>query len=228
MSGAHDASPVPLLTIVADDREAHNAVVEALQPRPGVAVKVQRLALGDYAVEECVFERKTVVDFAHSLVDGRLFSQARRLVLWTTRCALILEGHAAELPPTGVSREALLGAMVTLTLVFRLPVLRTWDAIETANLLCYAGEQLGRATDDVPLFHGRRPRQRRRQRLAVLQSLPGIGPKRAALLLDHFQTVAAVVAASPEALVELPGLGSATAHRMHDLLHTPWDPRSKT
>ncbi len=222
MSDARDdASPLPLLTIIADDREAQCPVLEALQPRPGVAVKVQRLALGDYVVDDCVFERKTIVDFARSLVDGRLFSQAHRLVRSTTHCALILEGHAAELPATGVSREALLGAMVTLTLVFRLPVLRSWDPVETASLLCYAGQQLGRATDDVPLFHGGRPRQRRRQRLAVLQSFPGIGPKRAAQLLDHFQTVAAVVAASPEALEELPGLGATTAQRIHDLLHAP-------
>ena len=141
--------------------------------------------------------------------------------LSTTHCALILEGHAAELPSTGVSREALLGSMVTLTLVFRLPVLRTWDATETANLLCYAGQQLGRATDDVPLFHGRRPRQRRRQRLAVLQSLPGIGPKRAVQLLDHFQTVAAVATATPEMLAGVPGVGSATARAVHELLHAP-------
>jgi len=67
--------------VVADDRERASGVVEALRVMEGVEVVGERLTLGDNLVDDRpLFERKTAVDFANSLVDGRLFQQACRLV----------------------------------------------------------------------------------------------------------------------------------------------------
>ena len=55
-------------------------MIEVLQLTPGVQVQAQRLGPGDYEVDDiCVFERKTMLDLAESLKDGRLFRQAHRL-----------------------------------------------------------------------------------------------------------------------------------------------------
>ena len=63
--------------IVCDDREERSGVVAALRLRADVRVTVRRLAFGDYLVGGRVLvERKTLGDFALSLVDGRLFRQA--------------------------------------------------------------------------------------------------------------------------------------------------------
>jgi ERCC4-type nuclease len=66
--------------IAIDDRERGSGVVEALRNHPNVELIVRRLALGDYLIARTlVVERKTLSDFALSVVDGRLFTQASRL-----------------------------------------------------------------------------------------------------------------------------------------------------
>lgn len=69
-----------ILRIVVDYRERACAVPAFLEATPGVQVDFTQLLKGDYLVADKVyFERKTMRDFAISLIDGRLFSQARRL-----------------------------------------------------------------------------------------------------------------------------------------------------
>ena len=46
---------------------------------------------------------------------------------------------------------------------------------------------------------------------SALDDVPGLGPTRAAALLAHFGTVAALRAASVEDLTEVPGIGATTA-----------------
>lgn len=59
---------------------------------------------------------------------------------------------------------------------------------------------------------------RRSRGKAVLQSellqVPGIGPKTARLLWDHFQTLDRMIQATPEELALVPGLGQARARRL--------------
>jgi DNA excision repair protein ERCC-4 len=194
--------------IVADDREADSPVLTALRARGDIDLELRRMTVGDYDVGgSCLIERKTVPDFAQSLVDGRLFQQAHRLRATGWSCALILEGRMADLIKVNVRRECIQGAMITLSLVFQIPVLRALDAEETARLLVYAGRQLERNT--AGSVYRRKPRgtRRRRAQQFVLQSLPGIGPKRAAALLDRFGSVRAVVNASSDELATVSGMG---------------------
>ena len=68
------------ITVIADDRESKNQVIKFLSVMKNVSVVVKRLSVGDYVVDnQLVFERKTLKDFAQSIVDGRLFKQAIRL-----------------------------------------------------------------------------------------------------------------------------------------------------
>ncbi len=207
------------ILILADDREAASAVPDALKQIPGVDLRVQRLKIGDYEVERrCVFERKTMPDFAASIVDGRLFTQAQRLAQLDLTTALILEGRPSQTADLHVSREALQGAMISLSLIFHLPVLRALDASETARLLVYAGRQMQRHEAFNSVRFGRRPKRKRRLQLHILQGLPGIGPARAAQLLERFGTVQAVMTATAEHLHEVAGLGPKTVATIQDAL----------
>ncbi len=68
------------VNVIADDREQQCGVLQALNEMDHVETQVWRLELGDYLVENrLLVERKTLSDFAISIVDGRLFSQATRL-----------------------------------------------------------------------------------------------------------------------------------------------------
>ena len=72
------------IRIVADDRENAGGVIEELRRFVEVSVDVQRLKIGDFLVEErFAVERKTLMDFAQSVIDGRLFAQATALAPYT-------------------------------------------------------------------------------------------------------------------------------------------------
>ncbi|HAM72372.1 MAG TPA: nuclease [Verrucomicrobiales bacterium] len=169
--------PMPL-EIVADDREAGQPVLAALTRLGVTAGRVERLGLGDYLVGGTLLvERKSARDFIASLIDGRLFSQAARLARHTGPSCLLLEGSGRELSSQGVSREAIQGALITLGLVFHLPVLRSVVPEESARLILMAWRQLIRQDRDEIGRPGRRPRRRKRAQLMALQGLPFVGPQ---------------------------------------------------
>lgn len=208
------------MEIEIDDRERDDRVAAALGQYPSVQVIRTRLKAGDYRVNgRCVYERKTLADFACSLADGRLFSQAGRLTRISPGCALILEGPEEAWPGTGPSRESILGALVSLTLFSGLPLLRTRDPVETARVLVFSADQLLRWTSGGFPRPGQPARGPRRRQLFVLQGLPGIGPHRAERLLERFGTVAEVFAAGIPALSEVEGIGPATAEAVHRVIH---------
>jgi len=202
------------LHVVADDREEGNGVIEALAAMDDVRVTVNHLSLGDYLVDDrlCV-ERKTLPDLAGSVADGRLFRQASRLASASKWAVVLLEGTARDLADSEMRREALQGALITLTLRLDLPLLRAKDPAESARLLRYAARQRRRTqTGAVPRpSTGTRPTGKRKTQLYVLQGLPGVGPTRAEQLLEAFGTVEAVMTASVDDLTAVEGVGPKTA-----------------
>jgi ERCC4-type nuclease len=205
--------------ILADDRERDAGVIAALQRLDGVVVTVQRLALGDYqANDTLIVERKTLADFAASIADGRLFTQARRLAAAPRHSLFILEGTAADLAACAMRREAMQGALISLSLIFGIPVLRSISADETARLIVYAIRQLRATAHGATQRHGYRPKGTRKRQLYMLQGLPGIGPARAERLLDTFGTVQAICNANPDQLAEVPGIGRRTAEAMERII----------
>jgi DNA excision repair protein ERCC-4 len=197
--------------VVVDDREPAD-VAACLRGLEGVTVSMARLRAGDYVVDRRVwFERKTFQDFAQSLVDGRLFEQAGRLRSGGGRAVYVLEGTSRDLANVGVSREALQGALITLQVVLDIPVLRSLSVAETARLIVYTGRQLQRQAAGAYQRPGYRPKGRRARQLYILQGLPGVGPTRAARLLDTFGNVESVFIADEEELAGVAGLGARTA-----------------
>ena len=86
------------IEIIADYRENHSSVWEYLSALPDVHLRWKDLSIGDYLVEKgAIFERKTASDFAASLIDQRLFSQARRLAEQPLRAGFIMEGGPGRL-----------------------------------------------------------------------------------------------------------------------------------
>jgi DNA excision repair protein ERCC-4 len=213
--------PIENVQIVVDDRERPSGVVAELEKADGVVVKIEHLSLGDYCVDGAVLiERKTAADFAQSLMDGRLFSQASRMAASPLRPAYIIEGGSAEWSHLGVSREALQGALITLMLIFDVPVLRSSAPAESARLILYTGSQLVRLRDPdyLPYRQAKAKRKKTRQ-LRILQSLPGVGPDRAKRLLERFGTVRACFGASPTELLEVEGIGAKTAAAIDQVIN---------
>ena len=206
--------------VVVDDREREGQVARNLAALPGVSVEIGHLPLGDFLVDgRLLAERKTVADFAASLCDGRLFRQAKRLASdHEHRVCVVLEGTSREAERVGVSRESLQGAVVSLTLIYGLPLLRSRGAAATARLIRYAATQLVRSATGLPKRVTRKTTAAERVRIEMLQAIPGIGPERAYALLVHFGSVAALAAASRRELENVPRMGRTLAARVHAVL----------
>ena len=213
LSTGCDANQKFILTrIVADHRERDSGVVQALSNMENVEVRIEHLSLGDYFVDDIfLFEHKTMMDLTASIKDARLFRQACKLAGDSRRAAFVLEGTALDLCSSKMRREAIQGALITVTLMLGLPLLRALDAAETARLMVYAARQARAWSTGALPRRIRRPKGKRRAQLQMLQGLPGIGPERAARLLDAFGSVESVLTASSDELQTVDQIGATTA-----------------
>ncbi len=203
------------IDIIADHREKNSGVSEALCTQENVTVEIRSLQLGDYRVDNLLlFERKTLPDFITSIKDGRIFRQGVQLASSSLRSVLILEGTSESIAKSGMRREAIQGALITLSLCLGIPVLRSANPEERARLILYAARQVKSfAVDSLPR-RSIRPKGKRAVQLHILQGLPGVGPKRAQLLLSAFGSVEAVLAASVEDLNKIEGVGKITVQNI--------------
>lgn len=204
-----------LINIIADDREQKSEVIRLLLEIENVAVQIQRLSLGDYQIDNrVVVERKTLKDFAISIIDGRLFKQMIRLANSNFSGVLILEGTRKEIAKNGVTREAMQGALITVSLVLGVPVLRSASTSETAKLIVYIARQIESIASGGVHRYGYRPKDKRKKQLYILQGLPGVGPERAERLLKQFGSVEGVISASSDQLQSVYGIGKNVADKI--------------
>ncbi|MFO7891603.1 MAG: ERCC4 domain-containing protein [bacterium] len=200
------------LLISADYREKNSDVYRILKNNKEIHLRVRKLKAGDYCVENKVLcERKTLNDLKQSIIDGRLFKQAINLCQTNLNCVLILEGTGHEFKMGKMSREAIQGALITIILVFGIPVLRSRNAAETVTLFHIIASQL--INNNIKRIKRIRykPLGIDKNKLCLLESLPGIGPETAKNLLDYFGSVRKIVTAKKEDLMIVPGIGKKRA-----------------
>lgn len=204
------------IPVTVDDRELRGPVAALLEADTAFAVRIQRMPLGDYLLDErFLVERKRLPDLLESIKSGRLFSQVLRLAeseSWQP--VLLLEGSSRDLAGSAMGWEAIQGALVMISLHIGIPVLRSRSAEETVKTFRFIARQGRMVARGALARHGKRPREKRALQCWLLQGLPGIGPERAAGLLDRFGSIEAVLTASAEALSSVPGIGKTTANKI--------------
>lgn len=205
------------VSLVVDHRERASPMVAELA-RLGVHLEFRSLKVGDYLVsEEIAIERKTLEDFAGSILDRRLFEQAGALKEAYLRPLLLLEGRGPL--RSGISKEALRGAMTSLVMDMGVPMLWVDDAAEGALfvLTMCKREQRGERRD-LPLKDRRRVPTPDGEREYVVASLPFVEAKMAKRLLAKFGSVQGVFCASEKELMEVEGIGPKKAKRIRELI----------
>jgi DNA excision repair protein ERCC-4 len=203
------------INIIADDREHRSEVIESLMGNENVEVCIRRLSMGDYQIDNrLVVERKTLKDFAVSIIDGRLFKQMLCLANSNSKAVLILEGTVSDTVEIGMTREAMQGALITVSLILGIPVLRSKDPSETAKLIVFIARQIDSMAGGGMQRHGYRPKTKRKRQLFILQGLPGVGSEKAERLLARFGSVEAVISASSSELQTVDGIGKSIADKI--------------
>jgi DNA excision repair protein ERCC-4 len=226
---SQDASGVASDALVTDTRtrrhllrvdfaERHAALLDLARASGDFDVRLEKLDVGDYFVDGGVLvERKTYADFATSLVDGRLFPQAAALARSPHRPVLLLEGPKPPRMPD-VHPHALKGAIVSLAVMWRLPVIHARNPEDSLHILRCLAHQLGRAEPGVLQRYDRKPKRLTSRKIYMLQGLPGVGPALANRLLLQFGTVEHVITADESMLVQVRGVGAKKAQRIREVV----------
>ena len=205
-------NPENKISIVADDRERQSKIPDIMSAYDNIDLTIERLTLGDYLINNHILaERKTLKDLASSIIDGRIFKQAAMLASSKFNPILILEGTSKDVKGCHVSRQGIQGVLIYVNVVLGIPILRSISPYETVQLMIYTANQLIKINNGLIKRHGYYPKRKLKRQMLILQGLPGIGKKRAKMLIDRFETIKAVVNASEEELVSLEGIGKVTA-----------------
>jgi len=201
----------PKPRIIADIHEKNSLVIAELVSL-GVDVDIQHLKIGDYLISnEIAVERKTINDFAASMINRRLLDQLRDLKSNYKNPLLIVEkeDHQDLYKPSGMNihENAIRGMILTVAIQFNIPIIFTEGYEDTAKYLMLLAKKQTKPEQEISLVAKRHAYSMKEQQRIIIESFPGIGPKTAKEILKHFKTIKNFVNASEEQLKEIPKLG---------------------
>ena len=205
------------LRIIVDERERKSGIPELLKSI-GMGVEMKTLLIGDYIVApETIVERKSIKDLMASVFDGRLYDQCTRLKEHFEHPIILVEGNVDEIEEITDNPLVFYGALSTVVLEFKIPIIPTPSASHTAKLLVSMCSR-----KDAPkgpyLKKIKKSSNLETQQLSSLCSLPGIGEKFAVRMLEKFGTPLKVFSATTSELAKVEGLGEARAKKIKNML----------
>jgi len=202
-----------------DYRERDSKIIEILRAKKNITVEEKKLFIGDYLINKRIaVERKTTRDFVISIIDGRLFSQASRLKRYAEVQLMVIEGTDLFYTGYEIDPQAIKGAIVSLSVSWQIPLIFSKSPDGTAEILVMAGIQDVKYRDEILKRAGRRPRRLLTRKLFLLQGLPGIGPKIAKRMLEHFGSVEKIIAASEHEISCVEGIGRKKASMIREVI----------
>ena len=205
------------LRIVADEREKKSGIPDLLKGT-GINLEIKTLPVGDYIVApETVVERKTISDLVSSIFDGRLFDQCHRLKEHYQFPILIIEGDIDEIEELTENPLVFYGAISSIAIDFKIPVIPTPNATHTSKLLISMCSRKD-ASKGPFIKKIRKSNDLQKQQLSMLCSLPGVGEKTAIRMLEKFGTPLSVLSSSTTELSKISGLGEARAKNIKKVL----------
>jgi fanconi anemia group M protein len=214
------------LHIRVDSREGQSPVPALLATFPDVSLSFAALPSGDYVLSDDVaVERKTASDFVASILDRRLFGQTTRMSVLFSRAVMIIEGDLSAVPHS-IDMGAIRGALAFLTVRSGITVLQLHDASETAAMLRVMARHAQERVGHLVSLREPRPQVEELYAAYLVEGLPGVGPRRAQMLLAHFGTPAAVLCADASELAKVPGIGKKSAQRIWQAAHARYRPES--
>ena len=205
------------LRIVVDEREKKSGIPDLLKGI-GINLEIKTLPVGDYIVApETVVERKTISDLISSIFDGRLFDQCNRMKEHYQFPILIIEGDINEIEELTENPFVFYGAISSIAIDFKIPVIPTPNASHTSKLLISMCSRKDIAKGPF-IKKIRKSNDMQKQQLSVLSSLPGVGEKIAIRMLEKFGTPLKVFGASSTELSKISGLGESRAKKIKKML----------
>ncbi len=204
--------------IVVDTRELSSSITRELL-NYNIISKPQMLEVGDYVISRrlCI-ERKTTEDFINSLIDGRLMSQAINLRQSYSRALMIVEGESLY-TIRNIRVEAVMGALISLTVDFNIPVLFTKNEKETAVLIFRITErEQNIEKNEIQIRAEKKPVSLSEMQKFIVAGLPNINTTLARRLLEHFGSIERIFSADDKELDKVQGIGKKIAKEMREVI----------
>jgi len=216
---------VKTLRVIVDERERPSGVPDALK-NLGVRIEFKMLEIGDYIVSpNCAVERKKDKDFLKSLYSGRLFDQASRIKEAYEKAVLVVEGEFPKFLYEMENPRVFWGALTTLAFKFNLNIFFSANHKQTADIIyTLAKHEVARKPKGPYVKKRVRGAEMEQLQLAIVASLPGIGPKLADRLLRRFGTVRRVFQASISEFASIDGVGRMKAMKVANFLDSHYKP----
>ncbi|MGB9718326.1 MAG: ERCC4 domain-containing protein [Thermoproteota archaeon] len=217
------------VSIIVDNRESACPVVNELA-RLGVKITFSQLDVGDYVLSErvCV-ERKTVNDFTSSIIDSRLFQQAKLLAGSYEIPVLLIEGKDVYAPSSNIRPSAIRGAIAALITGYKTVLLWSRDAKESAELIyAIALREQRELKKHLQVRGEKKPETVADQQVFLLSGLPLVERTTAIKLLKYFKTPLRVFNASEQDLQQVEGIGDVKARRIREVLTKEFDEEDLT
>lgn len=211
--------------VIVDKRE--RSIVSDILKEMGVEVKHKQLSIGDYILPgEIIIERKTVKDFISSILDRRLFKQARNLLRYKTPM-FVVEGEEDIFSITNVHPNAIRGAIISLLLDYKIPIVNTRNESETAFVIYTILQRIKKNKKEIILRDLQKPKDNDQVKEYVVSALPGVGLVLARRILDRFKTLEKVFSLTEKDLLEVEGIGKEKAKKIISLMKDEYSKRHK-
>jgi DNA excision repair protein ERCC-4 len=226
------------LTVYYTSNEIRSGIPDLLGTSGAVA-KRRELKVGDYFCGEITLEgvyvgvpveRKEIGDYLRSMNDGRRDEQLYAMSYGFPLSYIVTIGSPARaLQSTRVSLGAYVSSLIGSSLK-RAPD-GVGGQVVTVNLesetefvlfLKYLDQKVAEGSFARVPGMQRRTWKPEELLVFVVSSLPGIGAKTAANLLEHFGSVRAVMNATKEQLMKVDGVGPKRAEEIHAVLTTAY------
>ena len=203
--------------IYADSREGNSKVLRELD-KLDAFMEVKALPVADYQVSgEVGIERKTTKDFVGSIIDKRLYKQAKELVENFRKPVIILEGD--DLYSSLLNPNAIRGALASIAVDFGIPIIPTRSEDDTAAMIFrLAVREQMHEKSPIQARTEKKPLTLYEQQLYIVESLPNIGPVTAKKMLNEFGSVKNIINASQGELKSVEGIGDKIAKSIIDVV----------
>lgn len=198
----------PKESIIIDYREK-NSLVASYLIKQGFPVEFKELKIGDYIVKDTIIERKTVQDFISSMINHRLINQIEELKQYENKL-LIIEGISEQElyseNNSSINANAIRGFLLSILLKHKIPIIFSKNAEDTSKFINVLSKKKEK---EINLNAKKKTLNKKEQLQFIIESFPGVGPKKAKKLLEKFGSIQNIILSSTDDLKDILGIQSA-------------------
>lgn len=204
--------------VFADYREQE--IIEHLK-KLGLRVNIVNLDVCDFVCNDIGIERKSFQDFISSILDGRIFEQAKRMIENYKKRVIIVEGMG------DVERinENYYFSVLSYLAVNNVSLIFSRNRVETAKIIYWIVRKDSEKKELINSSFVVRKKEKELDKIQerILCAFPGISKVLSKRILKKFKSIKNFVLASENELMKIEGIGEKISKRIKDILEAEYE-----